>query len=153
MSRVSVRAISADDAARWRELFTAYGVFYETAFDDSVLDGVWAWLMDAQHSLFCLVAEHAGEVVGFAHVREQPDTFTAGPGWFLDDLYTAPEARGAGAGTALLDAIAEHARAHGGGTIRWITAADNERAQRVYDRVATRTTWVTYELETGAGSD
>ncbi|MBX9719232.1 MAG: GNAT family N-acetyltransferase, partial [Microbacteriaceae bacterium] len=138
---------------RWRELFTAYGVFYETAFDDSVLDGVWAWLMDAQHPLFCLVAEHAGEVVGFAHVREQPDTFTAGPGWFLDDLYTAPEARGAGAGTALLDAIAEHARAHGGGTIRWITAADNERAQRVYDRVATRTTWVTYELETGAGSD
>ncbi len=153
MSRVSVRAISADDAARWRELFTAYGVFYETAFDDSVLDGVWAWLMDAQHPLFCLVAEHAGEVVGFAHVREQPDTFTAGPGWFLDDLYTAPEARGAGAGTALLDAIAEHARAHGGGTIRWITAADNERAQRVYDRLATRTTWVTYELETSAGTD
>lgn len=147
MTDVTVRPIAAGDAARWRELFTAYGVFYETDFDDAVLDGVWAWLMDAEHPLFCLVAEHDGQVVGFAHVREQPDTFTAGPGWFLDDLYTAPEARGAGTGTALLDAIAEHARAHGGGTIRWITAADNERAQRVYDRLATRTTWVTYEKE------
>ncbi len=29
------------------------------------------------------------------------------------------------------------------------TAADNARAQRVYDRLAVRTTWVTYELETG----
>ncbi|WP_439564398.1 GNAT family N-acetyltransferase [Microcella sp.] len=149
----TVRPIEAHDAARWRELFTAYGVFYETTFDESVLDGVWAWLMDAEHPLFCLVAESAGRVVGFAHVREQPDTFTAGPGWFLDDLYTEPEVRGTGAGTALLEAIAEHARAHGGGTIRWITAADNERAQRVYDRLATRTTWVTYELETSAERD
>jgi uncharacterized pyridoxal phosphate-containing UPF0001 family protein len=47
----------------------------------------------------------------------------------------------------LLEAIAAHARAHGGGTVRWITAADNERAQRVYDRLATRATWVTYEWE------
>ena len=147
---VTVRAIEAADAARWRELFTAYGVFYETDFSGEVVDGVWAWLMDAEHPLFCLVAESAGRVVGFAHVREQPDTFTAGPGWFLDDLYTEPEARGSGAGTALIAAIEHHARAHGGGTIRWITAVDNERAQRVYDRLATRATWVTYELETSA---
>ena len=144
---VTVRAIEPRDAERWRELFTAYGVFYETSFDDAVLDGVWAWLTDAQHPLICLVAEVDAEVVGFAHLREQPDTFTAGPGWFLDDLYTVPEVRGSGAGTALLESIAAHARAHGGGTVRWITATDNERAQRVYDRVATRTTWVTYEKE------
>lgn len=147
MSETKVRPIAAGDAARWRELFTAYGEFYETDFDDGVLDGVWAWLTDAEHPLVCLVAESAGRVVGFAHVREQPDTFTAGPGWFLDDLYTEPEARGSGAATALIAAIEQHAGAHGGGTIRWITAADNERAQRVYDRLATRTTWVTYEKE------
>ncbi|UYN84620.1 MAG: GNAT family N-acetyltransferase [Microcella sp.] len=146
-SAARVRPIDTGDEARWRELFTAYGVFYETAFSDEVLDGVWTWLMDAHHPLFCLVADLDGEVVGFAHVREQPDTFTAGPGWFLDDLYTVPEVRGSGAGTALLEAIAEHARAHGGGTVRWITAADNERAQSVYDRLATRTSWVTYEWE------
>ena len=50
--------------------------------------------------------------------------------------------------TALLEAVADHAAANGGGTLRWITAADNERAQRVYDRLATHTTWVTYERET-----
>jgi ribosomal protein S18 acetylase RimI-like enzyme len=146
-SAISIRPVEARDAARWRELFTAYGVFYETAFDDALLDGVWAWVTDAGHPLVCLVAELDAEVVGFAHVREQPDTFTAGPGWFLDDLYTVPEVRGSGAGTALLEAVAAHARSHGGGTVRWITAADNERAQRVYDRLATRASWVTYEWE------
>lgn len=143
----TVRRVEARDEQRWRELFTAYGIFYDTAFTDEILDGVWEWLTDARHPLFCLVAEAEGELIGFAHVREQPDTFTAGPAWYLDDLYTEPAVRGSGAGTALLQAIAEHARAHGGGTVRWITAADNERAQRVYDRLATRTSWVTYEWE------
>lgn len=145
---LTVRFAADGDEARWRELFTAYGVFYETAFDRPVLDGVWRWIRDPEHPLICFLAEDArGRVIGFAHVREQSDTFTAGPGWYLDDLYTDENARGTGAGTALIDAIAAHAAAHGGGTLRWITAADNERAQRVYDRLAERTTWVTYEKE------
>ncbi|RZT55945.1 acetyltransferase (GNAT) family protein [Microcella alkaliphila] len=145
---VQVRPIDDGDHARWRELFTAYGVFYETDFPASVLDGVWAWIRDPEHPMLCFVAEDdAGMIVGFAHVREQPDTFTAGPGWYLDDLFTGPDARGQGIGTALIAAISEHAARHGGVTLRWITAVDNERAQRVYDRVATRTTWVTYEKE------
>ena len=37
----------------------------------------------------------------------------------------------------------------GGGTFRWITAADNETAQLLYDRIATRAGWVVYEKELG----
>jgi len=29
--------------------------------------------------------------------------------------------------------------------VRWITADDNYRAQALYDKVATRTHWVTYD--------
>lgn len=144
---LTIRRIEAADHEAWQRLFRDYGAFYETDFPADVIDGVWAWLMDARHPLTAFVAEHEGAVRGFAHVREQPDTFTAGPGWFLDDLYVDPDLRGTGAGTALLDAVAAHATAHGGGTLRWITAHDNDRAQRVYDRLATRTSWVTYEKE------
>jgi hypothetical protein len=30
--------------------------------------------------------------------------------------------------------------------LRWITADTNETAQALYDKVATRTRWVTYEM-------
>jgi len=146
-SAVIVRDIEAEDRAVWQRLFTSYGVFYETAFDQHVIDGVWAWLMDVRHPQRARVAILGGEIVGFAHFRAQPDTFTASDGWYLDDLFTDPEARGAGAATALIEAIAAEATASGGGTLRWITADDNERAQRVYDRLATRARWVTYEKE------
>ena len=86
--------------------------------------------------------------MGFAHLRRLSDTFTAGPSWFLDDLYVVPEHRGAGVASALIERCEATAHAAGGGTLRWITASDNTTAQRLYDRVATRATWVTYEKET-----
>ncbi|MBN9607119.1 MAG: GNAT family N-acetyltransferase [Actinomycetales bacterium] len=142
---VSIRAIEERDLPRWRELFRAYGVFYETDFDDAVLDSTGARLLAEGSGVDGLVAELDGEVVGFAHYRRHPDTFSTGHDWYLDDLYTDEAARGRGVASALIDALAHRATATGPGTLRWITAADNARAQRVYDRLATRTSWVTYE--------
>ena len=144
-----IRPIAAADRAAWQELFRAYGVFYETEFGDDVLDGVWKWLLDPDHEISGLVADDGGELVGFAHLRRLSDTFTAGPGWFLDDLYVVPERRGHGIAGELIEAAARDGAAGGGGTLRWITAADNTAAQKLYDRIATRATWVTYERELG----
>jgi len=144
-----IRPIEAGDHEEWRALFTAYGVFYETEFSPAVLDGVWGWLMDDSHEVSALVAEaEDSKLVGFAHLRRLNDTFTAGPGWSLDDLYVAPESRGQGVARSLIAGCDAAAHAAGGGTLRWITASDNTTAQRLYDTVATRTSWVTYEKET-----
>jgi ribosomal protein S18 acetylase RimI-like enzyme len=148
---VIVRPVQLNDYDAWRRLFLDYGVFYETSFDDDIISGVWAWLMaESTHESKperALVAEVDGTVVGFTHYREQADTFTAASGWFLDDLYVSPEARGKGIAQALIDGVVAAARAGGGGTVRWITAHDNHTAQSVYDKTATRMTWVTYEKE------
>ena len=143
-----IRPIEPGDRVAWARLFREYGVFYETTFDDPVLDGVWTWLMDAAHPVSAFVATEGGTLVGFAHFRAVPDTFSAADGWFLDDLYVEPGQRGKGVATELIEAVAAECAARGGGTLRWITAADNTTAQRVYDRIANRTTWVTYERET-----
>ena len=138
-----VREIRADDRDRWAELFTAYLEFYESPVSEELLDRVWSWLLADGPELSALVAELDGVVVGIAHVRQQPDTFTGESSWHLEDLFTAPAARGHGVATALIAEIA--AQQTPGSTVRWITAADNATAQSVYDKLATRTTWVTYE--------
>ena len=151
-SSVTIRPVVAGDRTAWESLFAAYGVFYETRFPPAVFDGVWTWLMDAAHPVFALVAERdtaeGQRLVGFAHLRALHDTFTAGPGWFLDDLYVMPEQRGHGIARALIAACEATAHEGGGGTLRWITASDNLTAQALYDQVATRASWVTYEKET-----
>ncbi len=147
MSELTIRAAWPDDEAEWRELFRAYGVFYETEFNDSVLEAVWWQLLEDGSGVDALVAELDGAIVGLAHFRSHPDTFTGGRDWYLDDLFVDPEVRGSGIATALIEHLIGLARAsEPAGTLRWITADDNARAQRVYDRIATKTSWVTYEV-------
>ena len=142
-----IRPIAPGDHDAWRALFRDYGEFYETRFTDEVLDGVWGWLMQPGHDVHALVADDAGTVVGFAHIRRVNDTFTAGPAWFLDDLYVSPDHRGTGVARALIERGYADATAAGGGTFRWITASDNETAQLLYDRISTRAGWLVYEKE------
>jgi GNAT superfamily N-acetyltransferase len=143
---VIVRPVEQRDADAWRRLFRDYGVFYKTEFDDAQLDHVWGLLTTEGSGVDALVAEVEGAVVGIAHYRSHPDTFSTGNDWYLDDLFTDPAARGTGVASALIEQLKELARATGPGTLRWITAEDNVTAQRVYDRLAKRTTWVTYEI-------
>jgi GNAT superfamily N-acetyltransferase len=143
-----VRPAQALDKEQWEKMFVDYGVFYETHFSPDVVAGVWEWVLNSNHPVSAFVADQEGELLGFAHLREQSDTFVAGPSWFLDDLFTTPKARGKGVATALIAAVSAHAKDHGGGDVRWITAEDNHTAQRLYDTLATRTTWVMYEKNT-----
>ena len=143
-----IRDIQPGDRAQWEALFLAYGVFYKTEFSREVLDGVWAWLMDDTAAVNAIVSASGDTLLGFALFRSLPDTFTAKPAWFLDDLYVAPEHRGSGAATALITEVAARATAQGGGALRWITADDNLTAQSIYNRIAKKTNYVTYEMET-----
>src|SRR4051794_39476325 len=48
-----------------------------------------------------LLAEDAGEIVGFALFFHNYSTFRASPGIYLEDLFVKPEHRGKGHGKAL----------------------------------------------------
>ncbi len=54
-----------------------------------------------------LIAEHAGRAVGFALFFHNFSTFEARPGVYLEDLFVLPDARGLGAGKALLARLAQ----------------------------------------------
>ena len=141
-----VRAIEPGDRDAWAPLFVAYGEFYESVFTDEIVESTWSRITGEGSGIDALVAELDGTVVGFAHYRSHPDTFSLGRDWFLDDLFTAPEARGHGAATALIDELKAIAGQTSPGTLRWITSTSNERAQSLYDKVATRGNWITYEV-------
>ena len=143
-----VRDIAPGDGDAWRGLFHAYGVFYETDLADDVLDHVWSALLGG--ALRGFVAEQDGAVVGFAHVRNHVATFSVGEDWYLEDLFVDPSVRASGIGTAIIEHLVKIAKWEGGGTLRWVTAESNATAQRVYDKLAKRTTWVTYEVELGS---
>ena len=109
---------------------------------------VWAWLLDPVHEVEGLVAlGPGGGAIGLAHFRPFARPLAASTGGFLDDLFVTPEARGSGAAQALIGAVAGIGRERGWTVLRWITADDNYRGRAVYDRVAEKTRWLTYEIK------
>lgn len=144
---VSVRPACSADRAAWRALWSGYCAFYAVPDTDEKADVVWSWIMDPDHPVKAFVVRDGdGRIVGFTHFRPYPRPIAGGIGCFLDDLFVAPDARGGGAAESLILSVANEARAQGWPVICWITAEDNARARALYDRVAAKTQWVTYEI-------
>lgn len=135
------------DLEAWRRLYRGYAVFYRVPMTDEHLDLVWSWINDATHEVDALIArDETGTIVGLAHFRPFARPLAGATGLFMDDLFVDPSARGQAVGALLIEAVAAEARRRGCSLVRWITADDNHRARTLYDRLATRTMWVTYDL-------
>ena len=100
--------------------------------DDGLLIGAW----------------RDGELLGYACLYWTFTSLVPAEIVLMNDLYVDPEARGQGVGRALIEASAAAARERGAHHLQWVTAPDNETAQRLYDSTgAHREPSIEYELE------
>lgn len=146
---MAVRVVRPQPAhrAKWERLYAGYAEFYNVEQTPEMRAKVWSWITDPSHEVECLLAvDDAGEPIGLAHFRAFARPLAASTGGYLDDLFVQPEERGSGAARALIEALTEIAKERGWSVVRWLTADDNYRARTLYDKVAKRTHWITYDL-------
>jgi ribosomal protein S18 acetylase RimI-like enzyme len=131
--------------AEWDVLYAGYAAYYKVEQTQEMRDRTWSWIADGR--IICLMALDAeGRPVGIAHIREFLRPLMSSLAGYLDDLYVDPAQRGGGVVDALFDAATTLGREKNWSVIRWITRDDNYRARSVYDKRATRTNWITYDL-------
>jgi GNAT superfamily N-acetyltransferase len=85
-----------------------------------------------------LICRRGGRPVGFALYFFTYSTFLARPSLYLEDLFVLPEERGAGAGKALLRALARIAVRRGCGRMEWTVLDWNRPAIGFYKRLGAR---------------
>lgn len=84
-------------------------------------------------------------MVGIAHFLYHGSTW-ADRICYLQDLFTAPEARGCGVARKLIEAVAHHARDAGASRCYWLTQESNAVARMLYDRVAKYNGFIRYDF-------
>jgi len=131
---IEIAPLRPGDRAEWETLARGYKTFYRTELADEAYERTWRALL-AGERIHGLAARIDGKIVGIAHYLFHAQTWSA-DACYLQDLFIAPEARGQGAATALIAAVAETARARGAVKFYWLTKKDNERARALYDRIA-----------------
>jgi GNAT superfamily N-acetyltransferase len=147
-SDIEIRPVRQEDFPAWQVLWDGYNAFYgregDTRLSTEIIRMTWSRFFDSREPVHALVAERAGTLLGLAHLIFHRSTIHIGPLCYLQDLYTAPAARGQGVARALIDAVYERARSAGASRVYWMTHETNSLAMKLYDKVAEKSGFIVY---------
>jgi ribosomal protein S18 acetylase RimI-like enzyme len=135
---VTIREATADDAATVVSLVHAFE--REDGKSDARLTvgDVLAEGFAARPRFRVLLAEEAGQVLGYALFYPSYDSEHAARGMYLQDLFVRPAARGRGIGRALMVAVARACEADGGCYLFWNAHEENHAGRAFYQRLGAR---------------
>ena len=147
-TELTVRSAQSGDTQAWLTLWRGYCAALDGAVSEEVTEGVWQRIVAPDEPIWCLLAcRDDDDPVGLANYVLHPHTWTLRPVCHLEDLFVVPEARGGGAGRALIEALVALGKQKRWRRIYWHTHEDNYRARTLYDRLTPRTDYIRYDIE------
>jgi GNAT superfamily N-acetyltransferase len=145
---VAIKPLTPQDRDDWLTLWAGYLTFYETELDEVTTETTFARLTTSGSGMHAAIArDDAGAAIGLVHWLTHRATWTTTDYCYLEDLFVSPAARGAGTGKALIEHVRAWAKDHGSAKLYWLTAESNATARSLYDRVATRSGFIQYEID------
>ncbi|MEV0402381.1 GNAT family N-acetyltransferase [Actinoallomurus sp. NPDC050550] len=144
---ITIRKLIPSDRAAWEGLFRGYIDFYERVEPAEMYEQAWhEFLADTRMHALCATLD--GRLVGIVHFLAHASTSLPDADvCYLQDLFTAPEARGMGVGRALIAAVTDWAKAHDCARVYWHTHESNATARRLYDKVAENRGFIQYRID------
>ena len=145
---VEIRPATEDEIEELLPLMRAYCDFYESSPTDEGVTTMARTLITEPSQGTVFIAQLDGRAIGFATLDWKWSMLKGARIGYLEDLFVDPAARGAGTADALIQACADRCRELGMPALEWLTAPDNHRAQKVYNRTGAESdTYVEYDLE------
>jgi GNAT superfamily N-acetyltransferase len=146
---ISVRAATPTDVPTIVRFIRALAE-YERMLDEVTASDsdIAAALFSPHPRAFCEIAEQDGAAIGFALWFYNFSTFVGRCGIYLEDLFVVPEARGSGAGLALMRRLAQRCRDEDLRRLEWQVLDWNAPTIAFYDRLGAtaKSEWITRSL-------
>jgi len=136
--------LAPHDRPAWEALFGGYNEFYGRVLGPELMDRAWREFQSGER-MHALGGQLDGELVGITHFLVHPST-TSQDVCYLQDLFTAPAARGLGVARALIEAVADWSRRRGLSRVYWHTQDGNATARRLYDQVGVHRGFIVYQV-------
>jgi ribosomal protein S18 acetylase RimI-like enzyme len=145
-----IEAVSKSNLAEVLPLIRAYQEFYKVVeISDDRNSEFFAQFGESNPAGCQFIYREKGAVIGFATVYFSFTSTIAAKVAVLNDLYTLPNCRGKGIGRKLIEHCRSYAAENGAVRLQWVTAPQNEQAQKLYDSLKTgKSTWHFYTNNT-----
>lgn len=141
-----IEPVSNDNLEEILPLIEQYQAFYNVKDISTQKNREFFSQFGESNPLGCqFIFRESGKAVGFATVYFTFTSTIASKVAVLNDLYTSPDYRGKGIGKQLIEHCHRYAVQQGAARLQWVTAPDNEPAQKLYDSMNTgKSTWHFY---------
>lgn len=142
-----IEAVSSKNLEHVLPLIQQYQTFYKIADIDNDRNREFFSQFGAIGNDGCLFLyrNNDGKAIAFATVYFTYVSSIPAKVGVMNDLYTVPDARGKGIGKRLINHCLGFALNKGAARLQWLTAEDNEPAQRLYDSLDTnKSIWKVY---------
>ncbi|MDR2298964.1 MAG: GNAT family N-acetyltransferase [Comamonas sp.] len=149
MSQLNIRPATEQDIALILHFVRELAI-YEKAEDEAKAtpEHVRRTLFCEHPAVFGLICEVEGKPIGFAVYFFNYSTWQGQHGLYLEDLYITPDARGHGAGKALLQRLAQITLEKDCGRFEWSCLDWNTPSIQFYDSLGAlpQTEWIRYRM-------
>jgi GNAT superfamily N-acetyltransferase len=149
LSNIEIRSATEQDAAVVLQMIRDLAEYEKLSHVVvATEDKIRATLFSEDPAADVLLAYQGEECIGFAVFFATYSTFLAQPGIYLEDIFVKPNARGQGAGLALLKRIAAIAQSRGCGRVEWEVLDWNKPSIEFYEKLGARSLegWTKYRL-------
>ncbi|MEH6774508.1 MAG: GNAT family N-acetyltransferase [Cereibacter changlensis] len=101
---------------------------------------------EADANILLIGAEAGAGLAGFALAFDLAEIISGRRAGQLDDLFVAPQARGAGLARALIARLTEIGAVRGWAHLRWLVPQENTVARRLYETLAEPAPWDSFRI-------
>jgi GNAT superfamily N-acetyltransferase len=145
---IRIAQATLDDLARLAPLFDGYRQFYGQSPDLALAEAFLRERLERRESTIFIARLGDGREQGFVQLYPSFTSVGCGRIYVLNDLFVAPDARGAGVGAALLAAAADFGRQMGAVRLTLSTGVGNRTAQQLYEATGWMRSdaYLTYDL-------
>jgi GNAT superfamily N-acetyltransferase len=143
MDKIVTGLLSLDDAHDLAPLVAAYAQDRKRGAPGAA-DEFYAELLLKDRTAEIIGARIDGRLVGFAVFFDLPDTMSGKRVGQLDDLFVDHDARGLGAGRALIDGLTAEARKRGWNQLRWVVPEKPAGARQLAETFGERASVAAY---------
>ncbi|MEF3354100.1 GNAT family N-acetyltransferase [Paenibacillus sp. GYB006] len=147
MSRI-IRAVEPEDIDQLTELIYQYIVDFYKRPKPSIekVHNLIETLLEKNEGIQ-FIAEKEGEFLGFATLYFSFSTTKADKITIMNDLFVVEKARGTGVAEQLFKFCETFTKENGYAHMSWVTASDNKRAQRFYEKMGgSLGNWLNYSI-------
>ena len=145
-----IEIVSKNNIKEVLPLIRAYQEFYKvTDISDSKNEAFFSQFGESNPAGCQFIYRDNGVVIGFATVYFSYASSITAKVAVLNDLFTVSNLRGKGIGRKLVEHCHQFASENNASRLQWVTAPDNEVAQKLYDSMNTsKSNWHFYSYNT-----